>query len=456
MKPSLRSTLLFTALSAAFIACASGAHAQTAWYYEMGGAQPIDKPIWSSNNAVPLQVSADVSWNYSCGKFSISGSVNKLLADVRSAADDYLNAMIANAQAAVASLPAIILQRANPTLYDVMQNGLLRAQASANAARLDCKALEETVIANGTGTVGVWDNLKQAAKVSDWSAQASYFRNDVVAAQKTVDSNAGKNGIAWIGNNGATVRAGGTGQPVIKLTADVMGAGYTMAVSAGNPPTNGLAVKAGSKAFGLFNLFNMFPDKKSAQDFITEVVGETVATTTDTGAKTTTPGHGLRPEVARESERVYLLLKSAVASNATLTLAQREAISVDALVTEQLLRAIRDLPREDRELIVVRLANEVALQNSIRKALAAVAMFQMGASTPNVSSNAVASEYSTEAIVSVKAYIDDLMYEARIKKELVGETAIAILDRAAAQRTAPVILPNATDAKEPALGTVEQ
>ena len=89
-----------------------------------------------------------------------------------------------------------------------------------------------------------------------------------------------------------TVRAGGTGQPVIKLTADVMGAGYTMAVSAGNPTTNGTTVKAGSKAFGLFNLFNMFPDKKSAQDYITEVVGETVATTTDTGAKTTTPGHG--------------------------------------------------------------------------------------------------------------------------------------------------------------------
>ena len=47
------------------------------------------------------------------------------------------------------------------------------------------------------------------------------------------------------------------------------------------------------------------------------------------------------------------------------------------------------------------------------------------------------------------------MYEARVKKELVGETAIAILDRAAAQRTAPVILPNATDDKEPALRTVD-
>ena len=455
MKPSLRSTLQFTALSIALMACA-GAQAQTAWYYEMGGAQPIDKPMWSSFNAVPLQVSADISWNYSCGKFSMSGSVNKLLADVRSAADDYLNAMIANAQAAVASLPAIILQRANPTLYDIMQNGLLRAQASANAARLDCKALEDTVIANGTGAAGVWDNLKQAAKVSDWSAQASYSRNDVVTAQKTVDANAGKNGIAWIGNNGATIRAGGTGQPVIKLTADVMGAGYTMAVSAGNPTTNGATVKAGSKAFGLFNLFNLFPDKKSAQDYITEVIGETVATTTDTGAKTTTPGHGLRPDVARESARVYALIKAAVEGSATLTLAQREAISVDALVTEQLLRAIRDLPLEERDLIAVRLANEVALQNAIRKALAAVAMIQLGASTPNVSSNVVASEYTDEAIASVKAYIDDLMYEARIKKELVGETAIAILDRAAAQRTAPVILPKATDDKEPALGTVEQ
>ena len=153
---------------------------------------------------------------------------------------------------------------------------------------------------------------------------------------------------------------------------------------------------------------------------------------------------------------MYTLIDAAVKGSATLTLAQRENISVDALVTEQLLRAIRDLPLEERDLIAVRLANEVALQNAIRKALAAVAMIQLGASTPNVSSNVVASEYTDEAIASVKAYIDDLMYEARIKKELVGETASAILDRAAAQRSAPVILPKATDDKEPALGTVEQ
>jgi integrating conjugative element protein (TIGR03755 family) len=422
----------------------------------MGGAEPIQKPIWSSYNPVPLQVSADLSWNYSCGKFSLSGSVNKLLQDVSTAADDYMNAMVANAQAAIASLPGIILQRANPTLYDIMQNGLLRAQASANAARLDCKAMEQTIMANGSGVGGVWDNLKEAAKLSDWKAQASYSRNDIVGAQKNVDTNAGKNGIAWVGAGGATVRAGGDNQQPIKLTGDVMGVGYEMVVRAGNPSTNAASAKSTSKSFGLFQLFNVFPTKKSAQDWITEVVGETVATTTEGGAKTTQPGYGLSEKVAQEAVRVSALLVTALAANRPLSNAEREAISPEALMSEQLLKAIRELPADDRALMMVRLSNEIAMTNIIRKALMAIAILRVGGDHPNIASSLVASENTEEIIGSVKQYIEDLLYDSRIRKELVGETATAILDRANAQRSAPVIAPERGDDQEPALGTTKR
>jgi integrating conjugative element protein (TIGR03755 family) len=456
---SKRSLVSYLSIAAAF-ALSTPIRAQSAWYYEFGGAEPINKPVWSSYNPVPLQVSGEFGWNYSCGKFSISNSVNRLLRDVATAADDYLNAMVANAQAAVASLPGIILQRANPTLYDMMQNGLLRAQATANAARLDCQAMEESIMANGSGIGGVWENLKQSAKITDWKAQATYSRNDIVQAQRNVEQNAGANGIPWIAAGGASARAGGVNQPVIKINADITGAGYDMAVSAGNPRfsnSNAAPLTAkNSKAFGLFQLFNAFPTKASAQEYVTRVIGDTAVTTTEGGLKTTQPGYGLNEEVVRETQRVLPLLTAAVNAGRAITNAEREQISPSAQLTDQLLRSIRDLPRQDRDLIVQRLAGEIAMTNTINKALMTINILRLGKTNPNVESYDMIVEMADQGIAELKTYVDDLMYETRIRKELVSETAVAILQRADAQRTGPVIEPERIDDQEPALGTVKK
>lgn len=462
MKRSAYPVASALALSIALWVAASNANAQSAWYYEMGGSEPISKPVWSSQNSIPLNVSGEFGWSYSCGKFSITNSVNKLLQDVRTAADDYLNAMIANAQAAVASLPAIILQRANPTLYDIMQNGLLRAQARANAARLDCQAMEQAIAANGKGLGGVWENLRESAKLTDWKAQATYTRNDIVQAQRNVENAAGANGIPWVGINGSTVRAGGSNQPPIRLTADVMGAGYEMAVRAGNPQfasftsTPEKLTEPNAKAFGLFTLFNMFPTKQAAQDYISRVAGETIATTTETGTKTSRPGSGLNEDVARETQRVLALLRAAVNTGRALTTNERNAITTTALLSDQLMRSIRDLPRDDRDLIVQRLAGEIALQNEINRALLAIQIMNYGSGNPTIAANSVAEEHSADVVSKMKTYIDDLLYEMRIRKELVGETSQMVLARANAQRTAPVIEPERTDTTEPGLGTVKK
>ena len=444
----------------AALALSGTASAQSGWYYEMGGAAPISQPAWTSYNAVPLTASGDVSWSYSCGKFSISNSVNKLLSDVRTAADDYLNAMVANAQAAVASLPAILIQRANPTLYDIMQNGLLRAQASANAARLDCKAMEETIIANGGGAGAVWDNFKQAARVSDWKAEASYSRNDVVQAQKKVEANAGKNGIAWPASDG-TSKAGGTNQPTIKLSGDVMRAGFKLAVQSGNPvspataPGATAAEKAAStKAFGLFGLYNWFATPDSAADYIKRVTGETIVTTNETGLKQTQVGYGLKEEVSRETIRVKPLLTAVVYQSSPITTAQRDNISRGGTaISDALMKSIRDLPAFERELIINRLSGEIALQNEIAKAFMAISIYKLGSKVPEVVNSTVAVENNAQVVSLIKEYIEELMYEKRINEELVANTAVEVLDRAQMQRSAPVIDPIRGDKTEPNLGT---
>lgn len=438
------------------------AFSQSAWMYELGGAEPIGKPIWNSYNAVPLVVSGDVDWSYSCGKFSMKNSVNKLLQDLRNAGDDYLNAMVANAQAAVSSLPAILLQRASPSLYDVMQNGLLRAQAQANAARLDCKAMEQTIIASGGGVGAVWNNFKQAAKLSDWKAEATYSRDDVVRASVNVEQNAGKNGIAWVASNGSN-RAGGVGMPPINMVGDVMRAGFKQVVRLGNPtPSSTGPSTEGADApiakFGLFDLYNRwFQTEQSAVDYINRVAGEVTTTTQPGGETKTRAGQGLRAEVIKEADRIRPLLRAAVTSATPVTAAQRRDISKGGTdLSPLLIKSIRDMPLDERTLITERLVNEIAMQNEIMRALLAIAIYQQGDQLPDVQANATAQEKNTEVVTMIRGYIDDLMYEDKIKRELVATTAASVLDRAAAMRAIDVVQPVRTDAKEIELGATKR
>ena len=431
--------------------------------YDIGGAEPISKPIWNAYNAVPLSVSVDADWSFSCGKFSMKNSVNQLLANLRNAGDDYLNAMVANAQAAVSSLPAILLQRASPSLYDVMQNGLLRAQASANAARLDCKAMEESIIASGGGVGAVWNNFKQAAKLTDWKAEATYTSGDVVKASANVEQNGGKNGIAWVASNG-TSRAGGVGMPPINMIGDVMRAGFKSVVRLGNAPSNAASIasdasgKSGASTKSLFDLYNLwFPGEQSAVDYINRVAGEVTTTTQAAGATTTRAGQGLRAEVIKEATRIRPLVIAAINRSRPMTAVERRDISKGGTELSPLLvKAIRDLPLDDRALIQERLINEIAMQNEILRALVAIDIYQQGNQLPDVQGNGTAKEKNAEVIAMIRGYIEDLLYEDKIKKELVATTAISILGRAAAVRSTDVVQPVRTDESEIELGATKR
>ena len=455
-------TLFFCTLVAASI-CSSRVFAQSAWLYDIGGAEPISKPIWNAYNAVPLSVSVDADWSFSCGKFSMKNSVNQLLANLRNAGDDYLNAMVANAQAAVSSLPAILLQRASPSLYDVMQNGLLRAQASANAARLDCKAMEESIIASGGGVGAVWNNFKQAAKLTDWKAEATYTSGDVVKASANVEQNGGKNGIAWVASNG-TSRAGGVGMPPINMIGDVMRAGFKSVVRLGNAPSNAASIasdasgKSGASTKSLFDLYNLwFPGEQSAVDYINRVAGEVTTTTQAAGATTTRAGQGLRAEVIKEATRIRPLVIAAINRSRPMTAVERRDISKGGTELSPLLvKAIRDLPLDDRALIQERLINEIAMQNEILRALVAIDIYQQGNQLPDVQGNGTAKEKNAEVIAMIRGYIEDLLYEDKIKKELVATTAISILGRAAAVRSTDVVQPVRTDESEIELGATKR
>ena len=95
------------------------------WYYEIGGAEPVSVPANPKVISMTLGGSVELGLGYSCAAFDPVAAVKNSLNDIGSGVDDMMDAMTAAATSAIAALPALILQRANPGLYDLFQNALL-------------------------------------------------------------------------------------------------------------------------------------------------------------------------------------------------------------------------------------------------------------------------------------------------------------------------------------------
>src|SRR5690606_13621115 len=123
------------------------------------------------------------------------------------------------ATSAMAALPALILQRSNPGLYDLFQNALLKAEETMQIATKSCEAMEAE-IARGKNP---YADLITLSKGNDWKVQMGIGGNDAVTAKEAVEATNGDNGIPWIGG-----QAGGAGQPELRFTGDVVEAGYNI------------------------------------------------------------------------------------------------------------------------------------------------------------------------------------------------------------------------------------
>ena len=169
--------------------------------------------------SVTLGGSAQLGLGYSCGKFDPVLAVTNTLNDIAGGVDAMMNAMTAAATAAIAALPALILQRANPGLYDLFQNALLKAEATMQLATKSCEQMEAE-IAQGKNP---YADLITLSKGNDWKLQMGIGGNDAVTAKEAVENSNGDSGIPWVGG-----QAGGVGQSVLEFTGDIVKAGYNI------------------------------------------------------------------------------------------------------------------------------------------------------------------------------------------------------------------------------------
>ena len=195
------------------------------WAFSVGTGADTDNlrpPTYTQK----LNVSAGFSagFGYSCGSFDPFDNVQQMINAAIEKFKRLPQMFVSAAQAAVASLPAYILNKINPTLYNTVTKALDEAFQLFEINFKDCQQIEREI---GLGQnpyhslvmAGIGDRMRVEIGLN--GAQQT-----IDEIMLTVREQGPKNGVVM--SNGK--RFGGEGQEPIKVTENVLTAGINLLV----------------------------------------------------------------------------------------------------------------------------------------------------------------------------------------------------------------------------------
>ncbi|MBG4835684.1 integrating conjugative element protein [Pseudomonas aeruginosa] len=381
--------------------------------YSIGGGRAVS--MGGAGNMQSIGVGVGWNSNLICGDMSITTTLQNQLNGITNGFQTIMSNVIQNATSAVASLPALIIQRADPGLYNLLTNGILQARLDFDRSKMTCRAIANRMADMAGGQAG-WDQLAEGMALRD-----AVSSTDAVSAIERAESNKGNNGVPWVGGG----NAGGSGQSSIKVVGDVTRAGYNLLNGRSATDTSSIA----RSACGNRLTCQTWSSPQAAADWATRVLGEREQRTCENCTKTqTTPGVGLTPMIQEEYETKLQALQELVTGARPTTLANLDAAGSSSLpITRGVIEALRDEP--DQDVLGRRLASEAALSSVLEKALLLQRTLLTGKKEPNVAANELAVQAVDQENSALEQEINNLKTELELRRTLAGNSAMAIIQR---------------------------
>ncbi|ABM31095.1 conserved hypothetical protein [Paracidovorax citrulli AAC00-1] len=381
--------------------------------YSIGGGRAVS--MSPAGNMQSIGVGMGWNSNLICGDMSITTTLQNQLNGISNGFQSIMTNVIQSATSAVASLPALIIQRADPGLYNLLTNGILQARLDFDRSKMTCRAIASRMADMAGGQTG-WDQLAEGMALKQ-----AVSSTDAVSAIERAEANKGNNGVPWVGGSSA----GGSGQSSIKIVGDVTRAGYNLLNGRGATDTSSISA---SDCNGRLSC-QTWSSPQAAATWATRVLGEREQRTCETCTKTsTTPGVGLTPLIQEEYEAKLKALQELVSGAKPTTAANLDAAGSASLpLTRGVIEALRDEP--DQDLLGKRLASEVALASVMEKALLLQRTLLTGRKEPNVAANELATKAVDQESGALEQEIQNLKTELELRRELAGNSPMTLIQR---------------------------
>jgi integrating conjugative element protein (TIGR03755 family) len=381
--------------------------------YSIGGGRAVSMTPASQMRSIGV----GVGWNSNliCGDMSISTTIQNQLNGLTNGFQTIMSNVIQNATSAVASLPALIIQRADPGLYNLLTNGILQARVDFDRSKLTCRSMAEKMADMAGGQTG-WSQIADGMVLKNAVAST-----DAVSAIEQTETSHGNHGVTWVGGG----NAGGSGQSPIRVVGDVTRAGYNLVNGRDVDDTS--SIDPNSCAGNL--TCETWSSPTAAAAWAVRVLGEQEQRTCETCAKTvTTPGVGLTPLIQEEYENKLEALQELITGSRPMSFDNLQmAGSASLPITRGVVEALRDEP--DQDILARRLASEIALASVLEKALLLQRTLSTGRKEPNVAANDLAQKAVSQESDLLDREIRNLTTELELRRELAGNSPTAIIQR---------------------------
>ncbi|ELF4281888.1 integrating conjugative element protein [Salmonella enterica] len=393
-------------------------------FYTLGGGSVISQPATRSNMK---KMGLDVGWSSDlmCGNFDLKTTIGNQLNGVTDGFKNLMGDVIQGATGAVASLPAMLIQRANPGLYDMLTNGVLQANVSFDKAQLNCQNMAKK-LADFT------DNSKwtQQAMLDEYKSIVNSGDADAVRTNEAGRKASGNKGNNWIGGQ----RRGGAGQPAIKPTHDLAAAGFNMMNDL--PVTSKQSVSTSSCNGGACGKFS---NAEEAAKAIVKVLGDKSIRTCVDASECTSGGEDEQPGASVAGTGFAPLLEEATKVNTEQlvklvngtvkpTATELSKLKTGGLpLTANVIKALQRDP--DNTALTARLASELAMSDTVETALLMRRMLITGMSEPNAASQDAALQEGERRIDALDREIMALKNEMDLKRELARNSVLTIIER---------------------------
>ena len=382
--------------------------------YTIGGGSAAGAP---SSLYRPSGLGVGLSWraNMMCGNMNLSNTLQNQLNGATQGFQQIMGNVIQNATQAVMSLPAMIIQRANPGLYELLSNGVLQGRIDFDRSKLTCQAMAAKM-ADQVDQAG-WGALAQNQEMQHNLEQSD---GDAVTAVKDTESNNGNNGVSWVGGQ----KAGGHGQAPIRVTSDVVKAGYNLLHNRSVEDSSAIGSSCQSGA-----ICQAWLSPEEAGEWATRVLGETeVETCDDCETLRVSAGAGLTPLIQETYTQHLEGLQRMLSGAEEPTPDNLGKVSSPLLqVSRGVIEGLRDAP--DQNLLARRLASETALSSVIYKAMLLQRTLLAGSREPNVASAQPATTALNSNVETLEREIRLLQTELQVRQALATNTASLVLDR---------------------------
>ena len=387
-------------------------------YYTLGGGAVLPPP---GSGRVTFNINArlQVGFGYSCGKFNFHDNISQMINQFQQRLRQLPGQLQQAVQAAIAGLPGYLMQKYNPTLYNILTKTLDESAELFNMSFKTCEQMEAEMAADPNANP--YDGFFRASIAEKWRDGGNQSNAVAPDVYEDIKQNPAEP-IQWLGGN-----LYGTQFNPVQINHDLVVAGYnimlgrTNDVSITTAPTGTLANEP---------IVQIWSNPDEAGRWVQTVVGDLrIILTGSNQNRSTIPGKGLRPKVVE--------LRADIEQAFNLAYNQNDYSQIKTFgslnVTPALIESLRSMNAGERAVLRGRLIEEMAVKETVERAFLILQMLSTGSQAPDVTSSvggAAADEYLRQnTLPAFESQIDSIIKDLELRDKTLSRTSRDIISR---------------------------